>query len=49
MGSAPLTGWAEKQEGVGVSLCPVSEAAGVSAAYPESTNPESGGRCLKNK
>ncbi len=48
MGSAPLTGWAGQQEGVEVSLCPVSEAAEVSAAYPENTNPESGGRCLKN-
>lgn len=48
MGSAPLTGRAGRQEGVVVSLCPVSEVAGVSAACPESTNPESGGRCLKN-
>lgn len=46
MGSAPLIGREEQREGVAVSLCPASEAAGGSAAYPESTNPESGGRYL---
>lgn len=46
VGSALLTDQAGQQEGAAVSLCPASEAAGVSAAYPASTNPKSGGRCL---
>lgn len=46
VGSAPLIDWAGQQEGAAVSLFPASEAAGGLAAYPESTDPESGGRYL---
>lgn len=47
MGSALPTGWEGPQEEVAVSPSPEFEAAGVLAAYPESTSPGSGGRCLK--
>lgn len=45
MGSALPTGWEGPQEEVAVSPSPEFEAAGVLAAYPESTSPGSGGRC----